>query len=87
VPQEACGPTAWKWERKSRGGYRQKTEDMSGAIRLVTFCQLPIGYLASVPMEEWNDVPAITDDYSKARDVIVERIKHLLDELKPTDHK
>ena len=61
---------------------RLSPEDASGAIRAVSFCPLPKGYFGSVPIEEWKDVPSTSEDYVKARDHIVERIKHLLDELK-----
>ena len=61
---------------------RLSPEDASGAIRVVAFCPLPKGYFGSVPIEEWKDVPSTSEDYGKARDNIVERIKHLLDELK-----
>ena len=61
---------------------RLSPEDASGAIRVVAFCPLPKGSLGSVPIEEWKDVPSTSEDYSKARDDIVERVKQLLDELK-----
>jgi arsenate reductase (thioredoxin) len=86
APSAARGLRADGLEVGAEKPTRLSPEDISGAIRLDTFCQLPKGYLGSVPVEEWNDVPAITGDYGKARDVIIERIKHLLDELKPTDH-
>ena len=60
---------------------RLSREDASGAIRAVAFCPLPKGYLGSVPIEEWNDVPSTSEDYGKARNNIVERVKHLLDIL------
>jgi len=61
---------------------RLSPEDASGAIRVIAFCALPKGYLGSVPIEEWKDVPSTSEDYSKARENIVERVQHLLDELK-----
>jgi arsenate reductase len=61
---------------------RLSPEDASGAIRVVAFCPLPKGFFGAVPIEEWRDVPSTSEDYGKARDNIVERIKHLLDELK-----
>ena len=61
---------------------RLSPEDASGAIRAVAFSPLPKGYLGSVPIEEWKDVPSTSENYSKARHNIVERVKHLLDELK-----
>jgi len=55
-------------------------DDVSGAVRVVTFCALPADYKAA-SVEEWNDVPTVGDDYNRARDTIVQRVKHLLSEL------
>jgi len=56
--------------------------DVSGGARVVAFCELPEAYKESPRVEHWNDVPAVSEDYNKARDVIVKHIKRLLDELK-----
>jgi protein-tyrosine-phosphatase len=55
-------------------------EDISGAVRVVAFCSLPADY-RPVAVEEWNDVPSVSDDYNKARNAIVERVERLLNEL------
>ena len=55
--------------------------DLPGAVRVVAFCSLPEEFHKSVPVEEWNDVPTVSEDYGKARDTIVEHVKRLLDEL------
>jgi hypothetical protein len=59
---------------------RLTRDDISGAVRVVAFCSLPDDY-KSVAVEEWNDVPTVSDDYSKARNAIVERLERLLNEL------
>ena len=56
-------------------------EDISGAFRVVGFCSLPEDAHGSVTIEEWNDVPTVSEGYDKARDTIVEHVKRLLDEL------
>jgi arsenate reductase (thioredoxin) len=66
---------------------REKPKKLSGAdvsrcIRLVAFCELPDAYSKGVRVEQWNDVPAVSEDYNRARDAIVERVRHLLDELR-----
>ncbi|HKA22009.1 MAG TPA: hypothetical protein VKN18_27270 [Blastocatellia bacterium] len=61
---------------------RLSQADVSSGTRLVAFCELPEAYKKSGRVEQWNDVPAVSEDYNKARDVIVEHIKRLLDELK-----
>ena len=60
--------------------------DVERASRVVTFaCDL--GNLArpGLALERWDDVPAVSEDFKKARDVIVSRLPRLLDEcLKPS---
>ena len=60
--------------------------DVERASRVVTFaCDL--GNLArpELALERWDDVPAVSEDFKKARDVIVSRLPRLLDEcLKPS---
>jgi arsenate reductase (thioredoxin) len=55
--------------------------DVAGAVRVVAFCQLPDGYAKATPVEQWDDMPPMSEDYNKFRDLVVERIKRLLDEL------
>ena len=56
-------------------------EDAAGAARLVTFCELPEGCAAAATVERWDGVPPVSEDYEKARDEMVERIRRLLDGL------
>jgi arsenate reductase (thioredoxin) len=56
--------------------------DLAGALRVITFCALPDGYAGDVRVEHWNDELPLSEDYSKARDRLVERIQRLLGELK-----
>lgn len=56
--------------------------DVSKGIRVVAFCELPDAYRKGVRVEQWSDIPAVSEDYNKARDAIVERVRHLLDELR-----
>jgi protein-tyrosine-phosphatase len=55
--------------------------DVSKADLVVAFCELPEAYRKGRRVEQWNDVPSVSEDYTKARDAIVERVKQLLDEL------
>ena len=55
--------------------------DLERASRVVTFgCEL--GNLAppGLAVDRWDDVPAASEDFKKARDVIVSRLPRLLDE-------
>jgi len=55
--------------------------DVEGAVAVVTFgCEL--GELASRAsrIERWDDVPAVSEDFQRARDVIVARLARLLED-------
>ena len=56
--------------------------DLETASRVVTFaCDL--GDLAppGLSLERWDDVPAVSEDFKKERDIIAARLPRLLDEL------
>jgi arsenate reductase (thioredoxin) len=55
--------------------------DVAGATRVVTFCNLPEALATLTPVDNWEDVPPMSEDYGKFRDIVVERIKRLLDEM------
>jgi protein-tyrosine-phosphatase len=55
--------------------------ELESAQRVVSFCTLPEGYLQEAQVEYWEDVPPVSEDYEKARDAIVERLKGLLNHL------
>ncbi len=57
-------------------------DDVAGASRVVTFCDLPEGFNQLAPVEQWNDVPPISEDYEKSRDVMLVHINQLLDDIK-----
>jgi protein-tyrosine-phosphatase len=58
--------------------------DLASASRIVTFgCDLgdaPTG----VVVERWNDIPLVSEDFQKARDVIVARLPRSLDDCAKT---
>jgi protein-tyrosine-phosphatase len=61
--------------------------DLVGASRIVTFCKLPETYYKKVTVEEWDDVPPVSEDYQKARDAILHHIERLLDKLQANELK
>jgi protein-tyrosine-phosphatase len=56
-------------------------KDLEFAQHVVSFCPLPEEYHPKGKVEYWKDVPAVSENYEKARDAIVERIKVLLHHL------
>jgi arsenate reductase len=57
------------------------TEELNRAMRVVTFCTLPATYSYHGPLERWEDIPAVSDDYDTARRAIVRRIETLVEKL------
>jgi protein-tyrosine-phosphatase len=56
--------------------------DLIGARRVITFCSLPDDIADKIQVEHWDNILWMSEDYSKSRDRILERISLLLDELK-----
>jgi arsenate reductase (thioredoxin) len=56
--------------------------DLAGARRVITFCLLPDDYADNIKVEHWDDLLWVSEDYSKSRDRILERLSRLLEELK-----
>lgn len=56
--------------------------DLEGAVRLVTFCELSNEYHGRTPVEQWTDVPPVSQNYERARDVIAQHVSGLVDKLK-----
>jgi protein-tyrosine-phosphatase len=53
--------------------------DLQNAERVIIFCELPAEYQGQTVIEQWDGIPPVSEDYGKARDVIVERIHQFLD--------
>jgi arsenate reductase (thioredoxin) len=53
-------------------------EDIEFAQRIITFCKLPKEYQQIRIVEQWDDVPPVSENYETARDAIVERINQLI---------
>jgi protein-tyrosine-phosphatase len=58
-------------------------EDLERASRVVTFgCELGDVAPAGLPIERWDDVPAVSEDYGRARDAIAARVRTLVDAIR-----
>ena len=55
--------------------------DLENAARIVTFCDLSSQQSYRGPIERWDDMPAVSDDYDRARAAIVSRVERLVKEL------
>lgn len=59
-----------------------KDVDLRGATAVVAFgCDVPAA--GDVPVTRWDDVPAVNDDFGKARDAIVAHVERLVSGLAP----
>jgi len=62
---------------------RLSVSDVAGASHVIAMCELPEAYSTAGPrVEQWNDIPSVSDDYGRARDAIAEHVRLLLDKLK-----
>jgi len=52
--------------------------DVESAQQIITFCELPDEYQNKVTIEQWDDIPPVSENYEAARDAIIDRLKHLL---------
>ena len=52
--------------------------DIQSAQRVITFCELPAEVHQQIKVEYCDDVPPVSENYEKARDVIIERIRVVL---------
>ncbi|HEX9839776.1 MAG TPA: hypothetical protein VGA72_10530 [Anaerolineales bacterium] len=52
--------------------------DVQAAQRIIAFCQLQVEYQEKAPIELWDDVPPVSENYEKARNAIIVRIGQLL---------
>jgi arsenate reductase (thioredoxin) len=56
--------------------------DLERASCVVTFgCDLGAAAPPGVTVERWDDVPLVSEDYARARDVIAARVRTLVDQL------
>ncbi len=57
------------------------TAEARGVARIVAMCELPDEYSSDKRVTKWTDVPPVTVDYGKARDVLVRHLRVLIAEL------
>ena len=64
---------------RDRRPRRLTTEDLAKASHVVSFgCDLSELAPPGLPVERWDDVPAVSADFATARDAIVARLRRLL---------
>jgi len=53
-------------------------QEVEVARRVIAFCELPEAYQQKTVIERWEDVPPVSEDYTKARDAIINHLSHLV---------
>jgi len=57
--------------------------DVDAASRVITFCEIPREIAVNPDKSERWDAPATADGYDKARDIIVAKVRALVDSIAP----
>ena len=52
--------------------------DVESAQQIISFCELPEEYQNKVAIEQWDDIPPVSENYEKARNAILEHLAHML---------
>jgi protein-tyrosine-phosphatase len=53
--------------------------DLQSAQWVIAFCELPAEYHQQARIEHWKKIPAVSENYEQARDVILEHIRQMLE--------
>ena len=56
-------------------------EEIESAQQIIAFCELSSEFKQKVKIEQWSDIPPVSENYEKARDMIVEYLRHLINNL------
>jgi arsenate reductase len=54
--------------------------DIESAHRVVSFCALPEEYGQKAVIEQWENVPPVSENYEEARDAIFKRVNRLIEQ-------
>lgn len=52
--------------------------DLESADLIISFCELPDEFQDKVMLEQWNDIPPVSEDYEKARNQIIAKLNKMM---------
>ena len=52
--------------------------EINAAHRVISFCELPAAYQDKRDIEYWDEVPPVSENYARARDMILVKLKVLM---------
>lgn len=53
-------------------------EEIESAQQIIAFCELSSEFKQKVKIEQWSDIPPVSENYEKARDMIVAKLKAMM---------
>ena len=53
-------------------------EEIESAQQIIAFCELSSEFKQKVRIEQWSDIPPVSENYEKARDMIVAKLKAMM---------
>jgi arsenate reductase (thioredoxin) len=56
-------------------------EEIEMAEEIISFCELPAELQSEARIEQWNDIPPVSENYERARDVLIEHLRRLIKSL------
>jgi arsenate reductase (thioredoxin) len=78
-PQTLAGLTKDGLDPTESAPQKITEANIQSAQRVITFCDLPTAY-PQARIERWDDVPPVSENYERARDIIVKHIQQMLKE-------
>jgi protein-tyrosine-phosphatase len=58
--------------------HKLSLEETEAAQQIISFCELPDEFQRNKNIEQWNNVPPVSENYEKARDMIVAKLKAMM---------
>jgi hypothetical protein len=55
--------------------------DIQSAEQIVSFCELPREFEKKAPIEQWDNIPAVSENYDQVGNVILERLNQFLERI------
>jgi len=52
--------------------------DIESAQQIISFCELPEEYMDQARHKTWWDIPAVSEDYETARDMIIAKLRAMM---------
>ena len=52
--------------------------EVESVQQIISFCEIPEEYQNKTPIEQWNDIPPVSENYETARDAILEKLNVML---------